>query len=191
MGKGIRLPTSERRKSRGNSWSRGKGEPGLIGRKKVDWSIFEEGTTIPQNVVQFFSRANDGRMPERGEVFYITLVVDEKEYKAELHNKKRQGSDLTQIRYDSNKELRQVFLEQFQRSYAYIKPERERLLAMGRKPSVVVPDPIAEYLEFHETTGPFRYHVELVHFGGTLPSESKCSRKIRSVDWRSARCEIK
>lgn len=49
------------------SWSKPDGVPGLIGRKKVDWSIFEDGTTIPLEFHADFREANNGFSPARGE----------------------------------------------------------------------------------------------------------------------------
>jgi hypothetical protein len=42
------------------SWSRPENIPNLIGRKKVDWSIFEYGTHIPIEFHKDFERANGG-----------------------------------------------------------------------------------------------------------------------------------
>ena len=57
------------------SWSKPAGLKGLIGRKKVDWSIFQDGTPIPAEFHEDFEEANhyesilfaarifDGKMP--------------------------------------------------------------------------------------------------------------------------------
>ena len=41
------------------SWSKPDGMSNLIGRKKVDWSVFEYGSHIPIEFHEDFEKAND------------------------------------------------------------------------------------------------------------------------------------
>ena len=147
------------------SWYKPALLPGLIGRKKVDWSIFEDGTPIPVEFHEDFEKANHYESIPRGDKRNITLIIEGKPYSATLRNLNRKGvaTDTLHIRYDQNDELKELLLKHFQTSYQYILKERDVQFAAGKeRPNVKVPDDLAEYLDFFETDSPYQYRVEFV-----------------------------
>ncbi|MHC1745524.1 MAG: hypothetical protein AB9895_00040 [Negativicutes bacterium] len=101
------------------SWSKPDNIPNLIGRKNVDWSVFEYGSHIPIEFIEDFEKANDNIHVDRGTNKEVTLIVEGNEYKVILSNVDRKGMsiDTLQIRYDSNKELKNFLQEKFKTSY--------------------------------------------------------------------------
>jgi len=168
------------------SWSRTSKIPNLIGKKKVDYSIFEYGTTIPIEFYKIFRDANGGEMVPVGESRNLILIYEDTQYNARLTNvniTKANRSSL-QIRYDSNKELKQLLLETFKFTHSYIKERRAQ--GKGQKDQVVLPNEIAEYIEFYSTGVPYRYEMKFftnqrvsipkiwwVNQGSTLEIEKK------------------
>ncbi len=144
------------------SWSKPEGIPGLIGRKRVDWSVFVDGTAIPLEFHEDFREANGGRTLARGESHEIHLVVAGKPFAARLVNLDRSTpSDTLQIRYDSNTDLKEVLAQQFHLAYDYLVCERARRKEAGRRLFLTVPAPLAGHMDFIATGVAFRYGVEL------------------------------
>ncbi|WP_423798187.1 hypothetical protein [Neobacillus sp. SAB-20_R2A] len=137
------------------SWSKDD-TPNLIGRKKVDWSIFEHGgTTVPNQFYEHFKKANNGIHIGRGERVEVRLVIQDKLYKGKLRNVNRNvPSDTIQILY--GKELKDYFKEVFHSSFKYLK--------IHHKDSIkkIIPQECAEFIEFYETGEPFNYKVNLI-----------------------------
>ncbi|KZE69167.1 hypothetical protein AWM68_02555 [Fictibacillus phosphorivorans] len=144
------------------SWS--KLHPQMIARKKVDWSIFSNGSHVPIEFHKDFEEANHGTHVNRGEKYKIKLILEDEVYDAQLTNVDRKGVnvDSLQIRYDNNAALKQVLLTTFNKSYEYI---RERKLE-NEKQLVHVPQDQAEYIEFYKTENPFIYTIKLDSFKG-------------------------
>ncbi|MBH0160452.1 McrB family protein [Fictibacillus sp. 26RED30] len=142
------------------SWSKPHSQ--MIARKKIDWSIFSNGSHIPIEFHEDFEEANHGTHVNRGEKYRIKLILDDEVYDAQLTNVDRKGVsvDSLQIRYDNNAELKQVLLTTFNKSYEYI---RERKLE-NEKQQIHVPMDQAEYIEFYKTENPFVYTIELDPF---------------------------
>ena len=103
------------------SWSKPDNVPGLIGRKKVDWSIFEYGSHIPLIFHEDFKNANQGIQIDMGKSEKIELLIGDKIFEANLVNIDRRAVDYDtlQIRYDSNEDLKELFMERFNTSYDY------------------------------------------------------------------------
>ena len=82
------------------SWSKPDNVPGLIGRKRVDLSVFRYGSHIPIPFHEDFAAANGGILLERGETRDIVLLLDGQEYNARLVNVDRNNveADTLQIR---------------------------------------------------------------------------------------------
>lgn len=146
------------------SWSKPDGDPDLIGRKKVDWSVFEDGTGIPLQFHTDFAIANHGEVLYRGEAHDITLIVEGQSFHATLMNVDRTSvaADTLQIRYDSNEQLKAFLAERLEVSYSYLQAERRAKAALGKKVYAKVPDSQAEYLDFYSTGEPFKYRIEIV-----------------------------
>ncbi|MEW9701943.1 McrB family protein [Paenibacillus sp. SI8] len=143
------------------SWWKDSEIPSLIGRKKVDLSIFEYGTHIPLEFHIDFNEANQGQTPSLGTNQRIIFHCKDHTFEAKLQNIDQKSADreALQIRYDSNKELKQFFISHFQASYQYIAEQKEE--NSGKK-NIVVPDERAEYIEFYATGVPYEYRIELI-----------------------------
>ncbi|MEK5645436.1 hypothetical protein BK138_32875 [Paenibacillus rhizosphaerae] len=143
------------------SWWKDSEISNLIGRKKVDSSIFEYGTQIPVEFHVDFSEANQGKAPALGTSQKIVLIYKNQTFEARLQNVDQKSADreALQIRYDSNKELKQFMISQFQATYQYITAKKAE--NSGKK-NIVVPDAQAEYIEFYATRTPFEYRIELI-----------------------------
>jgi 5-methylcytosine-specific restriction enzyme B len=130
---------------------------GMIARKKVDWSIFINGSHIPLEFHEDFEEANNGKHLTRGDKQKIVLIIAEKKYEAQLVNvdRKEVSSDSLQLRYDNNKELKQLLVHTFHYSYNRINSHRLR----NDNKTIVLPDEEAEYMEFYSTERPFVYRV--------------------------------
>lgn len=148
------------------SWWKDPEVSNLIGRKKVDFSIFEYGTQIPVEFHVDFSEANQGKAPELGTSQKIVFIYKNQTFEARLQNVDQKSADreALQIRYDSNKELKQFMISQFQATYQYITAKKAE--NSGKK-NIVVPDAQAEYIEFYATGTPFKYRIELITQQGT------------------------
>ncbi|WP_144699628.1 McrB family protein [Fictibacillus phosphorivorans] len=140
------------------SWSKLNNE--MIARKKVDWSIFLNGSHIPLEFHEDFEEANRGSHINRGEKSKVKLLINDREFDAQLANfdKKSSSVDSLQLRYDSNTELKQILKSTFNYSYEYIKERKVE----NEKQLVQVPKEQAEYMEFYKTENPFTYKVKLI-----------------------------
>ena len=125
-----------------------------IYRKEVDWSLLNEGLTIPVRLqIEFKNLLNDY---ERGVGKPVTLIVQGQPFEAVLINqafnreKFKQHSDLVQIRFSTRSGLPQKLRKIFRASYAYLK--KKRYEAQGRKMFVRLPEDRKEYLIFYTTT---------------------------------------
>ncbi|MGG4046308.1 McrB family protein [Paenibacillus favisporus] len=148
------------------SWWKDSEISNLIGRKKVDFSIFEYGTQIPVEFHVDFGEANQGKAPALGTSQKIVFIYKNQTFEARLQNVDQKSADreALQIRYDSNKELKQFMISQFQATYQYITAKKAE--NSGKK-NIVVPDAQAEYIEFYSTGTPFEYRIELITQQGT------------------------
>src|SRR5690606_33155509 len=130
----------------------------LIGRKKVDWSIFEFGTTIPKDFYEDFTIANASKFLKVGEKVPVTLIINDDSYQVTLINVKRKNSKngALQIRYDQNDSLKKLLKNIFTTSYHFFKENRPE---KTKKP-ILTPDNKSEYIDFYQTEMPYVYKVE-------------------------------
>lgn len=142
------------------SWTHDDSIPDLIGRKKVDWSIFEYGSTIPNDFITFFDKANRGEVIEVGGHKKLILVWKDEKYQAVLRiaNQSGAGRETFQINYRSN-ELKELMQTVFKSTYEYL--SKHKVKDSGRK-QTPVPDELSEYIEFYSTDEPFKYEMKLV-----------------------------
>ncbi len=144
-----------------SSWSK-IDKVNLIGRKKVDWSMLKEGTTIPIQFHNDFEMANHGRHLELGEKEKVTFIINDKKLDAILTNVDRKvNADTLQLKY--GKEVAELFKSVFHSSYDFINEQRE----MNSNKSIVVPDDRAEYIEFYKTDHPFVYRLNFITQGSS------------------------
>lgn len=139
-------------------------EESYIYRKEVDWSLLNEGLTIPVRLqIEFKRLLNDY---SRGVGRPVTLVVHGQPFEAVLINqdfnrsKFIQHSDLVQIRYSTRSGLPQKLRKISKSSYDYLKKTRDA--ARGKKIYVRLPEDRREYLIFYTTTNPTVFLVETI-----------------------------
>jgi hypothetical protein len=156
---------SDRRKAeliavRVRSWSRqDDSPPELIGRKRVDWSIFQDGTTVPLPFHPLIAAFCGGGIPSRGRGWDVVLEFEGNSYLARLINADRAvSSDTVQLRWDSNRELREALALSFRNSLVYLGVSRLSSSNAVRLASSAVPEHLSEYLDFYgtETAREFR-----------------------------------
>ena len=137
------------------SWSKLNKE-NFIARKKVDWSIFHDGSTIPIPFHEDFEWANQHQHLERGEKHQVTLRVNEQMFDAQLVNVDRVNvnSDTIQLIYGKN--IADLFKSVFHSSYEYIRDQRKH----NPNKTIIVPDERAEYIEFYKTDKAFIYELK-------------------------------
>lgn len=158
------------------SWMHDDSIPEMIGRKKVDWSIFEYGTTIPIDFRNYFFEANGGEEIEVGTGKQVTLRYEGKIYKATLKNIDQYSADRStlQLQYH-HKDLKDLMISTFKCSYKFILARRSQE-SSGKK-QVVVPDELAEYIEFYSTEIPYTYKMKLITF------EDNRNRQMPNIWW--------
>jgi len=145
------------------SWSKPKGIPGLIGRKKVDQSLFKYGTHIPIAFHEDFKAANEGAFYEKSHSKKIRLLINNELYDAKLFNFAKQGTtkDTLHIRYDHNKELIYLLKSLLKNSYGYLNSQLSKK-SSGDRSLIEVPDEYAEYIDFFKTEDPYKYRLEII-----------------------------
>ncbi|WP_375104766.1 McrB family protein [Paenibacillus sp. RS8] len=169
------------------SWWKDTEISNLIGRKKVDFSIFRDGTHIPVEFHPDFLEANQGQQPSLGDGRKVKLIHEDRNYEATLFkiDQVSAGREALQLRYNGNQTLKNLLIETFSHSYSYIMQERTNQQADdAKRPQVVVPEDQAEYIDFFATGVPFEYRLEFITYkskpnvwwvnqGGTLKQEKE------------------
>lgn len=153
------------------SWWKDDTVPNLIGRKQVDWSIFEYGTQIPMEFHEDFAKANHNIEIPLGQSHKVQLVIEGSQYECNLIriNPKKQNREALQIRYDSNIELKDYMSARFRSTYNYLLHKRSQ--AESTKKPIIVPEQFAEYLEFYATDKPFKYEVKFITNDIPIPED--------------------
>ena len=102
----------------------------------MDWSIFQDGSTIPIPFHEDFERANQHQHLERGEKHKVTLIVNEQTFDSQLVNVDRVNvkSDTIQLIY--GKDIADLFKSVFHSSYEYIRDQRQQ----NPNKTIIVPD---------------------------------------------------
>ncbi|MDD2496294.1 MAG: hypothetical protein PHE29_14025 [Tissierellia bacterium] len=123
-------------------------------KKEVDWSLLNEGLTLPFKNQVVFGRIMD-RFLYRGESKEINLYLNGKSFKAKIHNvnfdeKFNRKKDTLQIRYSKNGDLANELKRIFIKSYNYISLKRQFRNANDRS-MIKLPDNIKEYLIIYTT----------------------------------------
>src|SRR5699024_6080540 len=135
-----------------HSWSKDE-TPSLIGSKKVDWSIFKEGSQIPADFHKDFEAANGNHHLKINEKTTVKLIIDGKSHNAMLYFRRRNDSETgsMKLEYNQNEALKEILKETFTASYQYFKENRKE---KTKKP-VHTPDDMAEYIDFYQTDEPY------------------------------------
>jgi len=134
-------------------------------KKEVDWSLLNEGLTLPVENQVVFGR-NMGKFLARGESKNITVYLNGKKYWAKIinlnldkkHNRKR---DMLQIRYSSNSELSNALKAYFAKNYKYISNKRS-LRKKGDRSIIRLPEDHKEYLAIYTTEYEDTYLFETI-----------------------------
>ncbi|SCW71076.1 AAA domain (dynein-related subfamily) [Paenibacillus tianmuensis] len=164
------------------SWSKDSSILNLIGKKKVDWSVFEYGSHIPIEFHIDFIEANGSEKIEVGKSKRIQLIFGTHTYDASLSNidQRSANREALQLRYDSNKELKALMMSTFKSTYDYIAAARSKSSGSPKaasrsrsngdspKEQIKVPDEQAEYIEFYATGVPYRYEIKFITGNTTL-----------------------
>lgn len=116
------------------SWWKDDRIPGLIARKQVDGFLFGHGFEIPPDFYPDFAEAGGGSLPAIGESRPIRLLHEQggvyATYEARLEHWRiavPSGKSSLEIRYDSNKELKQFLLSAFSSTYLEVEEWTARL----------------------------------------------------------------
>lgn len=146
------------------SWSKPEGVPNLIGRKRVDKSIFKYGSHIPIEFHVDFAEANGGQTITRGEARDVVLILDEQKYTARLNNTDRKGvlAETLQIRWDSNHELRKILEKRFKQSFQRF--SETHTIDNGEEEFFEEENisELQEFIDFYRTNEPFQYRIKLI-----------------------------
>lgn len=166
------------------SWSKPIEVSNIIGRKQVDWSIFEFGSTIPSDFHVDFDNAN-GTHLERGESREIKLIHKGQTYKATLTNIDRTNikSNTYQIRYDTNNELKNLLMQVFSFSYKFLNVARKkaRLIEEKKKVYATVPNEQAEFIDFCSTGRAFEYEMIFRPLNGKTQIDNNYQKDIEEI----------
>ncbi|WP_438433728.1 HNH endonuclease [Gorillibacterium sp. sgz500922] len=125
--------------------------PNIIGRKKVDWSLSQWGSTIPLEFHDAFKRVGFPITTDNLPSYEIKLINGGRQYRARLQKSSiTSRNNLTyQIRFDKDPEFCKIIERTFTTSFNFINAERERQKALGKlRPQVVIPNERAEYIDF-------------------------------------------
>lgn len=147
----------------------------LIMKKKVDWSTFNWGLTIPNEFHnKLYDCISDNLAPSESQD--IILEYNGGEYNASIRNVNRNtNSETLQMRYDRNDEFKNLLTDRFNHSYDYIVKEREVRSENGAtRPQVDVPEERAEYISIYYTGDPDKFILEF----STLDVEGKSPQEV-------------
>ncbi|WP_050615531.1 McrB family protein [Bacillus testis] len=143
------------------SWSKPEGQKNIIARKKIDYSMFMNGSHIPQEFHEDFAEANSEDVTP-GDKKPVKLLINGESYEASLTNitrKNEQYKPALQLRYDQNTELKEKMRKWYKVSYDYIMEHKQS----DSKAPVITPPEIEEFMEFYKTDKPYVYEVNILN----------------------------
>lgn len=131
-----------------DSWSTPISQTNYIGRKRVDYSVFDYGSTIPLRFHREFLKIAQVEHLSKGENKEVILVIDNQKYKAKIRsiNSKQKRSDVLQLRYDGNKKLKELLRDTFEISYDYITKYKQ---ANENKNPSKIDEEFQEFIDFY------------------------------------------
>ena len=132
-------------------------ENNYIYKKEVDWSLLQQGLTIPVALQVQFQALIKQTLP-RGTTISIKILIDEQLYDAKLINQKFDENkypnhkDIVQIRYEPNsiiaKKMRQIFHSTYQHCIDF---KGNDISQRNKKRSVPISEHQKEYLLLYTT----------------------------------------
>ena len=156
---------------------------GFIMQKTVDWSLLNDGMTIPVSVCSLF-KAWDESILMHGQSKDIKILIDGELYDAKLKNQNFVQSkwaghkDIIQIRYSRQSPLAVKLRTVFQKSYDYLFAQKQ---VIGKsKRQIHLPTDQREYIRLYLTTSQDVLCMEccsnldyqqLAHTLSTIPEE--------------------
>jgi hypothetical protein len=125
-------------------------------KKKVDWSVLQEGVTIPVSLQQFLADGIARKMP-RGSAFDMKLMLDGVKYDVMLKNikfdqeKYPDHKDLVQLRWSRSSPLALHLQQKFSSSFSLIRAQKA---SIPSHTPVRLDDSQLEYLVLYLTANP-------------------------------------
>lgn len=124
-------------------------------KKEVDWSLLNEGLTIPMANQIVFTR-NMGRFLVRGEKKKINILLNGMTYKAVVTNvnfnvTKYKRKDIIQLRYSPSSELAIALRDAYAKSYKYLIEQRTMRKNNKENTHCKLPEEGKEYLAIYTT----------------------------------------
>jgi hypothetical protein len=134
-------------------------------KKEVDWSLLNEGLTLPNENQVVFGR-NMGNFIQRGESKEINLYLNGRTYKARINNvnfdeRHHRKNDTLQIRYPQNSDLANALRLIYSKSYKYILSKRS-LRDVSDRSLIRLPEDSKEYLVIYTTEYEDTYVLETI-----------------------------
>ena len=126
-------------------------ERNFIMQKRVDWSLLNQGMTIPVSVCALLKSWNKDILTH-GHQIDIKVVIDGKSFDAKLKNQNfvqenwEGHKDVIQIRYSPNSPLAKQLRAVFHKSYAYF---YEQKVVLGKRGRIPMPENIQEYIRLY------------------------------------------
>ena len=129
----------------------------FIFQKNVDWSLLNEGMTLPVSLMELFGLWDKSTITH-GSKKKIKILMNNNMYDATLTNvnfkndKYGNHRDVLQIRYSPKSELTKVLRAIFNASFNYLRNERE--MRGDSKKQIHPPFDLHEYIKLYFTTSP-------------------------------------
>ena len=129
----------------------------FILQKTVDWSLLNDGMTIPVSACALL-KAWDDSILIHGAGKDIKVLIDGELYDAKLKNQNFEQSnwaghkDVIQIRYGRQSALAQKLRAVFKKSYDYLFAQKQFLGKSKRQ--IPLPDDLQEYIRLYLTSSP-------------------------------------
>lgn len=143
-------------------------ENSYIHKKEVDWSLLNQGLTIPVALQIRFKTIIKEILP-RGSSIDIQILLDGQTFKAKLVNqnfdvnKYPTHKDLVQIRYEPNSLIAKKMREIFKASFSYFTEfKKNDVLQEYKKRPIPIPDEKKEYLLLYTTTNENTFSAEYI-----------------------------
>ena len=173
-----------------------------IYKKEVDWSVLQEGFSIPVSIQVVFMERMKNYL-KRGEKRDVKVILDKQTYQVKLINQsfdehKYPGHvDILQIRYAPQSPFAIKLREIFKASLDYLRAERTNI---KEKKSIKVPEEVREYIVLYTTPIENTFFIEHVTSSESAQIKNSISRiseedfefqsNYKTVD-NSARIETK
>lgn len=136
--------------SKTGSWIDTK-EENMIGKKLIDKSIFKDGTTIPNELVEKFMSITQAGEFQKGQSENISIIIKNNVFNAVIRRVNQSKRDnVYQINF--RKEIKDYLSKALPKSYKYI-------FEYNENPNIEKPQ---EYIEFYKTDKLNTFRVELI-----------------------------